>query len=270
MSAKTFVLTHQDEILTATAVAGIGGTVACTAKAVRNIDQLWGIDYPEWCERTGFTDKDIHNRARYEADKAKVCWKEYARVAVPVTVTISSIVLMYRSKKTAAAVLSASLSACQAAYDRLEAGSKDALGPKKFDELQSKIFGSQADEHAEERKELMANPPEQADGAPLQTLIYDASSDRYFYGDIETIRRSVAKFNAELSSGDVNWTTYNDFMEDNGFSGTDLGSCVGWTFNPHEPDESLIHADFIADIKDDEPYIIMKLDPKPLPPYYSI
>lgn len=270
MSFKRFVAMHQDEIVTGVAIAGVGATVACTAKAVRNIDDMWDTDYSGWCEKIGCQEKDIRNRAEYEVSKAKVCWKEYLRVAIPVSVTVGSIVLMYRNKKTAAAVLSASLSACQAAYDNLEAGAKESLGNKKFDELKANILGKKADRKADERKALMENPPEPVEGEPLQTLIYDSCSDRYFYGDIEKIRRTAIKFNAELSSHETNWVTYTEFMEANGYQGMPLGDDVGWTYDPLDPAESLINVDIVSDIKDDEPYIIMNLTPKPLPSYFSI
>ena len=57
-------------------------------------------------------------------------------------------------------------------------------------------------------------------------------------------------------------------MEAIGFSGTTLGDCLGWTYNPNDESNSLINTNFTTDLKDDIPYVIMDLKPMPLPKYY--
>lgn len=267
MSVKMFIAKHYDDILTGITIAGVCSTVACTAKATRNIDEMWDTNYEQWCQGEKCNSKDIRMMAQYNVEKAKTCWKEYLRIGIPVGVTVASVLFMHRNNKKTAAVLTASMAACQQAYDELEKNTKTALGPKKFDELRSKMLGERADQSADIRKEYMANAPETADGSST-TLIYDACSDRYFYGDLEVIRRKAIEMNDELVRSDVNWYSYTDFMEAIGFSGTTLGDCLGWTYNPNDESNSLINTNFTTDLKDDIPYVIMDLKPMPLPKYY--
>lgn len=267
MSIKTFAVKHYDDILTGVTIAGICSTVACTVKATRNIDEMWDTNYIQWCDTEKCNNKDIYALTQYNIEKAKVCWKEYLRIGIPVGVSVASVLFLHRNAKKTAAVLTASMSACQRAYDELERNAKDALGPKKFDELRSKMLGERADQSADTRKQAMENAPETADGSSA-TLIYDACSDRYFYGDLELIRRKATEMNDELVRAEVNWYSYTDFMEAIGFSGTTLGDCLGWSYDPYNEAASLINTNFTTDLKDDIPYVIMDLRPMPLPKYY--
>lgn len=266
MNVKRFVMEHYDDILTSLTIVGIGATVGCTAKAVRNIDSMWDTNFNDWCGNS--KPQTIQNYGVYHVEKAKVCWKEYVRIFIPVAVTTSSVLLMHHNHKKTAAILTASFAACQQAYDELANGAKDALGPKKFDELKSKILGTRADSQADIRKEMIDNKPVRKEGEAVETLIYDETSDRYFYGDLELIRRKVIEDNQNLTS-DLNWLTYTDFMNDIGQTGTKLGNYLGWEYNPRDPQSSLIDVDFTADIKCDTPYVIMSLNAKPLPMFFT-
>lgn len=294
MNIKSFCIKHYDDILTFAAVSAIGATAYGAAKASREIEELWPLTYSEYLEDKGVRPEQqaqaVRERFEYEKSKARVCWKSYLKVSVPVTVAVSSVLLMHSHHKKTAAVLSASLAACQKVYSEMESVTESEVGPKKFDELKSKVFSNIAESNPAIAK-AAANVPEVQEGSRPQTLIYDTVSDRYFYGDLESIRRVTIKLNDMLTRGDVNWITYNDFVEDLkresitpiDLSVTELGKCMGWESNCGDPgssdddygntmdmDRALVDPNFTYGEKDGTTYAIMNLNCMPLPPYFSI
>lgn len=270
MSWKTILLEHSDDILTGVTIAGVGATIASTVKATRRIDQLWDDTFDNW--KTINVDDENENalqsRAHYEIAKGRICWKEYLRIFVPAAVTIASVILMRQQKRKIAAVLTTSLAAAERAYSELSEEASEALGPKKFDEVRSTVAEKLAKKNDNFEGGLSQPKPAGLPDYPIQVHIYDACGDKWFWGDLENIRRAAIKMNDELTRGETDMYTYNDFMSEIGQNGSKLGEYMAWRYDPVVGRSHLIDPDFTPALKDDEPYVIMNLKPEPTPAYF--
>lgn len=92
------------------------------------------------------------------------------------------------------------------------------------------------------------------------TLFYEDISGRYFYSDIEKIRKKINELNKELlSEGSI---SLNEFYYELGLDGIKIGEEMGWRV-----DWGLINVDFGATLaKDDTPCITISYN---VPPRYG-
>jgi hypothetical protein len=56
--------------------------------------------------------------------------------------------------------------------------------------------------------------------------MYDSMSGRYFYSDLETVRRIVNDFNKEILSSGL--MTLNEFYDELGLPHVKIGEIIGW------------------------------------------
>ena len=76
------------------------------------------------------------------------------------------------------------------------------------------------------------------------SLCYDAFSGRYFYSDIEKIKRTENEFNRRLLQED--YLSLNEFYYELGLSGTYIGDRLAW-----RADRGLVETNFSAQLAED-------------------
>lgn len=85
---------------------------------------------------------------------------------------------------------------------------------------------------AVDRERLEKNPPSTAEIALAEgcgkTLCYDAMFGRYFYSDVESLRRAENKLNRQMSTMSEPYISLNEFYMEVGLPPVDIGDSLGW------------------------------------------
>ena len=83
-----------------------------------------------------------------------------------------------------------------------------------------------------DRERLEKNPPSEAEIALVEgcgkTLCYDAMFGRYFYSDVESLRRAENKLNRQMSTMSEPYISLNEFYMEIGLPPVDIGDSLGW------------------------------------------
>lgn len=85
---------------------------------------------------------------------------------------------------------------------------------------------------AVDRERLEKNPPSATEIALAEgcgkTLCYDAMFGRYFYSDMESLRRAENKLNRQMSTMSEPYISLNEFYMEIGLPPVDIGDSLGW------------------------------------------
>lgn len=270
MKFNTWWTKNSDTIMCGVALAGLGAIVEGSVSATHDVDRLWGKTYNSWIEETG-NGNTIQELGHYQIEKAKVCWKAYLKVAIPVFVTGTAIVLMHLNHKKTAAIMTMAYGSVASALNEMDDSAKAVLSPKKYDELRSHIFKKHADETGEDiRKNAIIHKPDADPNKPGMSVIYDDMSQNYFYGCIEDLQRIEADLNAQLSEGDFD-IDVNDIYDR--IDGVEIqkhwGEYFGWKasdFKSHP-----IRFEFYPQLDDttNEPYVVFAMNPEPFSTFFT-
>ena len=83
-----------------------------------------------------------------------------------------------------------------------------------------------------DRERVEKNPPTATNTACIegagQTLCYDSMFGRYFYSDIETLRRAENKLNRQMSTMSEPYISLNEFYMEIGLPTVEIGDSLGW------------------------------------------
>lgn len=172
-------------------------------------------------------------------DVVEVTWRIYAPTAAMLILTSICIVgansiLTKRNSALAGLVALAE----GALYDYQKEVVKQ-IGPKKERLIQDKLGQKDLDDHPF-TKETKVHLTGQGD-----YLCRDQLSGRYFYSNIESIRRAEVAFNKQLVN---DWAiSLNEFYHDLGLDPIDMGVAVGWTM-----EHGLMDVDAISGLAGEE------------------
>lgn len=201
---------HSPEILTGIGIAGMITTtilaVKATPKALRLIEDF---------EETVCLD---HEKIK-PIDAVKTCWKCYIPAAVTGTASIACLIGASSVSAKRNAVLATAYKLSETALAEYREKVVETIGEKKEQAVRDAI----AKDHIEK------NPPSNnviVMGKGGDTLFYDAQSGRYFYSDVEKIRKEVNNLNFQMFS--ENTVSLNDFYYSIGLDGTSVGDVLGW------------------------------------------
>ncbi|MBQ8707847.1 MAG: hypothetical protein IJ523_07160 [Succinivibrionaceae bacterium] len=85
-----------------------------------------------------------------------------------------------------------------------------------------------------DRDRIERNPPPpngdmpMTEGAVAPVLCMDAMFGRYFYSDVETLKRAMNKLNWQMNNGCEPYISLNEFYMEIGLSTVDVGDDLGW------------------------------------------
>ena len=66
------------------------------------------------------------------------------------------------------------------------------------------------------------------EGPAGQTLCYDSMFGRYFYSDVETLKRAENKLNRQMATMSEPYISLNEFYMEIGLPAVDIGEDLGW------------------------------------------
>lgn len=252
-----FTNEHKPEICTGTGlglmIIGTGLAIAATVKIIKRESQAeeTNEDSDIYECKENESDEDHTKRIKKEkvVRKIKRNWKYL--IAPVLSIVLGSFLIIF-STKTSIERLSTMTALYQMSESKFEdyvQSTREVVGEKKVDEIDQNFVQKKMD-LCENQK-----PYDTGDGS---TLCYDYESGRYFYSDIDYIRRKINELNEDMNkqaSREVEgWISLNDFYHAIGLSPVPIGENLGWRSNK----EGLISLKGTSKLLDDTPcFVIM-------------
>lgn len=210
-NAKTAMNQHSPEI------AIIGGCVGVVASTVLLVSE------------TVHTTKEVINEEARRGEKLskkdifKLAWKRYIPGVSLEVLSLGSIIFggCESVKRLNAATMAYAIS--DRAYKELSEETKEVLGEKKAQDIHDQISKKKIDDNPLTSEDMVI------DTGNGSTLCYDTISGRYFYSDIEILRRAENDLNRILRS-DM-YLSLNDLYSAIGLAGVKLGEDLGWNID---------------------------------------
>lgn len=225
-TTKGFVSKHSPEILTGIGVAGMITTTVLAVKATPKAMRL--LEDAEYDKGDKLTPVEV----------VKVAWKPYIPALVTGVASATCIIgaTAVNSKRNAA------LAAAYAISEKTLVTYRDkvieTIGEKKEKELRDKIAQDSVD------KNPVSNAPVIITSKG-KTLCKDSLSGRYFYSDIDAIRKVVNELNREMTYN--NYISLDEFYSEIGLDPIKNGNRLGWSL-----DDGLIELEFSSCLADNE------------------
>lgn len=206
---ERFISKNSPAILTGIGAVGVVATAYLTHKAA--ISSRDHVPFVR-TEDGGRKEIDLSTRERFE-----LTWKLYIPPVITGAVSIGAILCANRVSTRRTAAMAAAVTLSERAYDEYRDKVKETLGEKKEHKLR--------DELAQEQ--LLKHPPANMQAPPMgKMLCRDSFSMRYFYCDVETLRRAENDVNKYILRNDAATLTY--FYGKIGLQPTDVSDEIGW------------------------------------------
>ena len=239
--AKSALVRHTPEILVGVGIAGMLSTtilaVAATPKALRLIEEKK-------------QEEDVDKLRPVEV--VKTTWKCYIPAAIMATASTACIIgasTKYTKRNTA---LAAAYKLSETALSEYREKVVETIGEKKERAIREEIDKDHIEKNPVTKNEVIITEKG-------KTLCYDHLSGRYFYSDIELIRRAANNLNSDMLVGIGMYMSLNDFYDEIGLEHIPLGDELGWVV-----DKGIIRPEFSSHITDDgRPCIVLGFEIPP-------
>lgn len=155
-------------------------------------------------------------------ETVKTTWKCYVPAAVSGVVSIACLIGANSVNTRRNAALATAYKLSETAFTEYREKVVETIGEKKERTVRDKVS----------EKQIKDNPIKQTEVIVTgrgQTLFFEPLSHRYFYSDLEKIKRAENKLNKEIICDPFETgVTVNDFYEEIGIPGTATGDSLGW------------------------------------------
>lgn len=199
---------HSPDIFMCIGISGMIGTAIMTAKATPK-----AIMIMEELEQNGNPDK-------------KEVFKNVAPVYVPsailFVVSVTFILLANKIRIDRGAALATAYTLTRDNFSDYRKKVAEKVGDKKAEEIDDEIAKDKLERNPVDNNYII-------NASKGTHLCYDAVTGRYFYSDIEEIRKAVNDLNQTMLN--ENYVSLNDFHESIGLPPTELGDLLGWHVN---------------------------------------
>lgn len=189
-----------------------------------------------------------------KVDAVKACWKCYISTAAISVCSTACIIGGCHVKTRRHAALATAYSISEAALNEYRQKTREIVGEKKEKEIRDSI----------DHDHIVENPVSNnvvIDTRRGTTLCFDPWGGRYFYHDIEKLRKAENKFNRDLIGND--YGSLNDFYDLIGLTGSKFGDDIGWNINRCMME--LVFSSQLSDV-DDTPCLVLGFR---VNPYYG-
>ena len=231
---NALLIKHSPEILTGMGIAGMITTtvfaVKATPKALALIEQAK-------------KEKEVDQLTPIET--VKVAWKPYIPTIITGTLSVACLVgasSVHLKRNTA---LATAYKLSETALTEYREQVIDTIGEKKEQTIREKVNQKQIEKHPASTSEVHVT-------GKGETLCLEPLSGRYFKSDIDKIRRAENTLNKQMLHDICGFVSLNEFFEEIGLDGTDIGDKVGWNT------EHLINLDITPGMTDkEEPCLVI-------------
>lgn len=201
------------EILTG---VGIGGMITTTILAVRAT--------PEALRRIEAKKRKERHKKLTVIQTVQATWLCYIPAGVTGTVSVACLVGASVVNGRRNAALATAYSLAENTLRDYRSKVVETIGEKKEEAILDAI----------DRDRIERNPPPpngdmpMTEGAVAPVLCMDAMFGRYFYSDVETLKRAMNKLNWQMNNGCEPYISLNEFYMEIGLSTVDVGDDLGW------------------------------------------
>lgn len=204
---KKFASQNSTQLLTGTAIAGVGATAYLAAKAGARASHH--LEYKQ-----SKTEEPLSLE-----DKIRSTWRFFIPTFGSAGLTISAVIFAQRINERRAAALAGLYALSEKALLDHKDKVEELLGAEKAREVEHRVTQDRIDKTSGTSEVIILGTEE--------TLVYDAWSGRYFKSSENTIMQAQNSFNNSVLSD--NFMTANEFYSTLGLDYIDAGNEVGWT-----------------------------------------
>lgn len=205
---------HSPEILTA---LGIAGMITTTVLAVRATPKALALME----ERKNELDVDKLT----PVETVKTTWKCYLPAAISCTTSVACLIGSNTVNSKRNAALAAAYKLSETAFTEYKDKVIETFGEKKEKTVRDKISEEKLKENPIAKTEVFVT-------GKGNTLMFEPLSSRYFYSDLDRIKRAENNLNKQIITDPFDaGVTVNDFYEEIGLPGTATGDNLGWNLN---------------------------------------
>ena len=228
--AKVMVSKRSPEILTG---LGIAGMISTTVLVVRATPKA--LDLIARAEDKKFDNG--HGNKLTVSEKMKVAWKPYIPAAITGIASISCIIGASSVHAKRNAAIAAAYNLSQTALTEYKEKVVETIGEKKEQAIKDKIAKDKIKKDPVSKSEVIVT-------GKGNTLCYDAFNSRYFYSDIDQIKRAINELNRIMLN--QMYVSLNDFYDELNLKHSGNGDELGWKL-----DDGFIEVDFSSQLSDD-------------------
>ena len=228
--AKVMVSKRSPEILTG---LGIAGMISTTVLAVQATPKA--LDLIARAEDKNFDNG--HGNKLTVSEKMKVAWKPYIPAAITGIASISCIIGASSVHAKRNAAIAAAYNLSQTALTEYKEKVVETIGEKKEQAIKDKIAKDKIKKDPVSKSEVIVT-------GKGNTLCYDAFNSRYFYSDIDQIKRAINELNRIMLN--QMYVSLNDFYDELNLKHSGNGDELGWKL-----DDGFIEVDFSSQLSDD-------------------
>lgn len=152
----------------------------------------------------------------------KATWKCYVPATVSGVASIACLIGSHSVNAKRNAALATAYKVSETAFSQYREKVMETVGEKKERVVRDKISEEEVKNNPISKTEVIVT-------GKGKTLFLDLHSKRYFYSDLEKIKRAVNKLNHDIITDPFDTgVTLNDFYQEIGLSGTATGDSIGW------------------------------------------
>ena len=218
-------------ILTTLGLAGLFGSVALAVKATPKA--LQAIENEERFRHEEYFD----DRPLEPLDVIKVTWKHYIPTASVMLTTAVCMISANHISSGRIATLTSIASLADSSLRKYQKAVIEEVGDKKENKIRGRLANTEVGDDPPDMNHVIQTNQ----GA---TLFRDGISGRYFYSDIEFVKRTINEFNKRLMSEMS--IPLNEFYADLYLPPIDIGGQLGWDI-----EKGMIDADILPGITSD-------------------
>lgn len=202
---------HSPEILIGIGITGMITTTVFAVKATPKALQLMDMRKEEL---------EVDSLSPMET--VKTTWKCYLPAVITGAASIACIIGSHSVHARRHAALATAYKLSETAFTEYREKVVETIGEKKEHTVRDKVSEKQIEEHPISRTEVYMT-------GKGQCLFFDPLSSRYFYSDLEKIKRAENKLNKAIVTDPFETgVTVNDFYAEIGLPPTMTGDNLGW------------------------------------------
>ena len=202
---------HSPEILVGFGIAGMLTTVVLAVKAT-----------PKALELIEQKKEELEVDELTPVEVVKTTWKCYVPAAVTGVASAAFIIGSNSVNAKRKAALATAYKLSETAFSDYRKGVLETYGEKKEKNVRDKVSKNKIDENPVNRSEIIVT-------GKGQTLFFEPLSSRYFYSDLEKIKRAENKLNKDIITDPFDsGVTVNEFYTEIGLPTTATGDSLGW------------------------------------------
>lgn len=224
-SIRSILIKRSPEILVGIGITGMVSTTIMAVRATPKAAELIQIK------------KEEKEAELSKLEIVKTTWKCYIPAAITGSVSIACIIGASRVNAKRNATLATAYTISKTALSEYKEQVIETVGEKKENEIEDKVAKKKIEDNPVSKKDILITEKG-------NSLCYDSVSGRYFYSDIDTIKRAENYVNKKMLN--EMYLSLNEFYYEIGLKQTELGNELGWNI-----DDGLLDIHYSSQIAED-------------------